>query len=201
MKSSKRVKRVHITGWIDVFLCEPIAEAIARHLDTRNLFRFLLGVSKALRERATRSPRWNRIMEYKTRLKKDLGIPHPYTENQNILEKFLKRLYGKTICSFCFKMVDGIRERPGCPGLHVCYTCGVKRKFVMSDEELAVMFINRPNMFLVVPREGRPWRHEIASFQPIVRERNEIASLSRKDKDRFPYVIDSVGNLRWAHLI
>jgi hypothetical protein len=185
---SKRVKRVHISGWLDLFMTEPIAEAIARHLDTRNLFRFLLGVSKALRERATRSPRWNRIMEYKTRLKRDLGIPHPYTENQNILEKFLKRLYGKTICSFCFKMVDGIRKRPGCPGLRVCYTCGVKRKLVMSDEELAVMFIHHPDVYLVLFLN--PWRDEMDSFLPCLGKYDEL-------RGRNNCVVDYNGRRLW----
>ncbi len=164
--SNKRVKRVHISGWLDVFLADTIMARIAHYLSTPTLFQLLLGVNKELRKKATTSKRWNQIMEYGTRLKRDLKIPWLYKDNQNVLVKFIKRLYGKTICSTCFQM-GRVRQRPGYNGLNMCWTCGIRRKYVVSSAELVKMFLTDADTFLELPQR-RLWRDELPIFVPKI---------------------------------
>jgi len=159
---TKRVKRVHISGWLEIFLSDPIMGRIAHYLETPALFRFLLGVSKELRNKALKTTRWNQVMEYVTRLKRDLRIPWTYTEKQNVLTKFLKRLYRKNICSICFQYKN-IRARPGYGGLNMCWDCAGRKNLIITEIDLVHMFLTDQHTFLEVPW-GHIWQCDLPSF-------------------------------------
>lgn len=202
--SNKRVKRVHISGWLDVFLADTIMARIAHYLSTPTLFQLLLGVNKELRKKATTSKRWNQIMEYGRRMVEDLRIIYPYMDNQNLLAKFVKRLYAKTACSFCFQMIGGremLKTRPNSVNLRICWRCGKERDMIMTDDDFARVF-SRPDAYLELPRI-RMWKHELGDFVPIFYKRCELKDVlpwARRKKDS-PRTFHVVGANGKTHLV
>jgi hypothetical protein len=206
--SNKRVKRVHISGWLEVFLTDTIMARVAHYLDTPTLFRLLLGVNKELRNKATRSKRWNLIMDYQTRMITDLRVIYPYKDNQNLLAKFVKRLYAKTACSFCFQMIANkkqLKTRPDSECLKSCRNCGHARNVFVDKKDLAVKFVPHPDMYAEIPSEGL-WKQELDSFRPTLYTRNELWTdytiFDRRYNNgrRFIDVIDFDGKLHIARV-
>jgi hypothetical protein len=198
---AKRVKYAHINGWLALFMTEPVVEVVARHLETRDLFRFLLGVSKVLRERATKSPRWNRIMQYGERVSTLCMMDKPYSEKQNILAKFLTyQLYDKNgLCSLCFKFWVQY-TRPDAYGLRCCEDCGVKRGFLVGHKELASRYLNQALGFSLMkcPRL-LPFWDELSSYHPTRYRYDSFIRLRPGEfaQDMFR-VIDVYGVGSWA---
>jgi hypothetical protein len=205
--SNKRVKRVHISGWLDVFLTDTIMARIAHYLSTPTLFQLLLGVNKELRKKATTSKRWNQIMEYGKRMVKDLRIIYPYLDNQNLLAKFLKRLYAKSACSFCFQMIGGwnaLKNRPDSEHLRICASCGRRRGFVLTPGEFATMIALSYGMYAKIPPTIL-WKHELDYFCPTLYTREELVDVipwRRRDKSTpTPFnVVDFNGDIHLVRL-
>jgi ribosomal protein L37AE/L43A len=175
----KRTKRVHVEGWLHVFFTEPIMERVARYLETRELFPFLLGVCKALRNRAIKSPQWNRIMEYDKRV---FYVCHPlgtydgprYSEKQNILAKFINYVvHSRHTCSFCFRHRGGY-IRPDSGGMVMCGGCGVARKLLVSVAELRDIYCGSSATLCLKLPECLPYRHELNKFVPEVYDQSDL---------------------------
>jgi hypothetical protein len=99
-----------------VFLADPIMARVAHYLDTPALFQFLLGVSKTLRDKATKTDRWNAIMQFQERLCRDLNVVFEPAESQSVLWMFVNRMYMRCICSLCHRLhpVHVLLLRPFC---------------------------------------------------------------------------------------
>jgi hypothetical protein len=203
----KRTKRVHVEGWLHVFTTEPIMERVARYLDTRELFPFLLAVSKVLRDKATKKPRWNRIMQYGARIGSLYGVLcAPSHEGHNMLGRFLKRLYTKNWCSFCFSHAHNcggvLRERPGTHGrMWMCIPCGERRRYVLSWREIGQHYCPDDDHFVDCPMEfERPIRTEEDFFGPAVYHRDELYFVPRQGQyqGKVFCVVDREGRRLWA---
>lgn len=205
--SNKRVKRVHISGWLEVFLADTIMARIAHYLSTPTLFQLLLGVNKELRKKATTSKRWNQIMEYRRRMVEDLIIFYEYKDNQNLLAKFIKRLYAKSTCSFCLEMTgarDFLKVRPGSNcRLRSCWECGERRKMFVDTKDFAAKFVLHPDLYAEIPWMGI-WKEELDGYCPTVYTRHELVMDHRLWDRRYKKgrkvirVVDFNGQLRSA---
>lgn len=170
--SNKRVKRVHISGWLEVFLTDTIVGRIAHYLETPTLFRFLLGVNKELRKKATKSKRWNRIMNYQERVAVLGRIGTRYSEKQNILQKFIRhRLYSSHVCSLCFSY--GAYIRPQSYGMKMCGTCGIARGMLVHWDEFRRKHSPPPGVCVSCPVKLL-FRHEFDAYEPKYYQEEEL---------------------------
>lgn len=142
---------------------------IAHYLTTPTLFRLLLGVSKELRTRATTSARWNRIMNYQTRVAGLCRRATRFSEKQNILQKFVThRLYSPSVCSFCFGFVHSshcLYERPQSYGMKMCGHCGIVRGLLVRWGDFHEKFATSPGICVSCPNKML-YRHELDTYEP-----------------------------------
>lgn len=173
--SNKRVKRVHISGWLEVFLTDTIMARIAHYLTTPTLFQLLLGVNKELRKRATRSKRWNDSMEYAKRIEERFGLVFGKNAD-NLLAHLMKRLRSKTCCSFCFLasgVPHAVRTRIDSSCLKCCYDCGLKRNLIVSWEDIAEVYVREPWMYAELPN-ALVWKNELPTLRLRIYTLNEL---------------------------
>jgi hypothetical protein len=189
--SNKRVKRVHISGWLDVFLTDTIMARIAHHLSTPALFQLLLGVNKELRKKATTSKRWNQIMDYQDRVVGICRRATRFSDKQNILQKFVTyRLYSPSVCSFCFAFVHAshcLYERPRSYGMKMCGHCGASRGLLVRWDKFHEHFARSPSLCVSCP-DKMLYRHELDTYEPKYyqeRELHEVWSWMNPPKGAF----------------
>lgn len=201
----KRIKSDdNTTNWLAaVFLADPIMARVAHYLDTPALFQFLLGVSKALRDKATKTDRWNTIMQFQERLLRDLKVVFEPAESQSILWMFVNRMYMRCICSLCHQLYirDVLLFRPFCKDLRCCDVCRVTRKLIVTDADFAERFVLHPDLLVQVPIR-RPWTHEYVGVVPQVysRKQLELRSCREKPGDGWFPVVDHDQKRHWACL-
>lgn len=176
--SNKRVKRVHISGWLEVFLADTIMARIAHYLTTPTLFQLLLGVNKELRNRATQTKRWNRIMNYQERVANLGQRGTRYSESQNILQKFIKHLlYSPRVCSFCFACCGWQYDRPQAYGLKMCGACGIARGMLVRWDEFRQMFARPLGVYMRCPNHML-YRHELDTYEPKFYKEEELCEVA-----------------------
>ncbi len=193
-------------NWLTaVFLADPIMARVAHYLDTPALFQFLLGVSKVLRDKATKTDRWNAIMQFRERLQMYLNAPVKSSKTESILKIFVDRMYMRRMCSFCHHIhpEEELALRPFCKDLRCCEECRVARKLVMTDAVFAERFVRHPDLLVQVPVR-RPWTHEYVGIVPQVYSRKQLELRSYHyekpgDADWFP-VVDYDQKRHWAYL-
>jgi hypothetical protein len=192
-------------NWLTaVFLADPIMARVAHYLDTPALFQFLLGVSKALRDKATKTDRWNAIMQFQKRLLRDLNVVFEPAESQSVLWMFVNRMYTRCICSLCHQLYtrDVLLFRPFCKDLRCCDVCRVSRKLIVTDADFAERFVRHPDLLVQVPVR-RPWTHEYVGvvLQVYSRKQLELQSYhyGKPGDDWFP-VVDYDQKRHWAYL-
>lgn len=194
-------------NWLTaVFLADPIMARVAHYLDTPALFQFLLGVSKVLRDKATKTDRWNAIMQVRERLCRDVNVVFAPVKGESILWTFVKRMYMPWMCSLCHRIICGkdvLLLRPFCDKLRCCEECRVARKLVMTDAVFAERFVRHPDLLVQVPVR-RPWTHEYVGVVPQVYSIKQLDLRSYHyekpdDADWFP-VVDYDQKRHWAYL-
>ena len=189
-------------NWLVVFLTDTIMGRIAHYLETPVLFQFLLGVCKELRNKATKTTRWNWVMRYQERLENDLNVVFKHDDSQNVLDTFLSRMYTKYICSFCFQLrtEDVLLFRPFSDKLQCCNVCRVNRKLVVTDDDFAGRFVLHPDLLVQVPVR-QPWTHEYVGIVPRVHARDDLVLIpyanGKQGSGWFP-VVDFDRKRHWA---
>jgi hypothetical protein len=196
----KRTKRVHVEGWVIAFTTEPIMERVARYLDTRELFPFLLAVSKVLRDKATKTPRWNQIMEYERRLVALFGKrKRRYKKNQNVLNVFVKSLYSFRCCSLCLTSSVLIYVRPFAHKMGICMKCGKARGYVISNEALVAMYCKDDDDDVWMRLPLHPVWLPLDHFKPDLYHSSQLVPGILFDDSTFR-VMNAKGQERWRKI-
>ena len=189
-------------SWLVVFCTETIIQHIAKYLTSRELFPFLLGVAWPLRHRALPSERggWNKILHYQARVFSLCGISYAETKEENILKKFIRRLYRRRVCSLClrqaFRPSFPLYPRFNAKGLKVCPTCMPRRLLTPTARELAIRYLWEDGQFLFLP-EGIPLRRELHLFKPQIYLESQLCLYDKHAIFTVP-VVDFYGNERLA---